>query len=112
MNNVDTICPWCFEIQDTGMIRKMTRCSMYMELDESKPSETAGPTMAHDKWNEVTDGDTEVCKNCKKEYQWRFRTIIVAECTRLQWAVPLTATAMTPKVVGLMPTKLEEDNEI
>jgi hypothetical protein len=101
MNRVDTICPWCFEIQDTGMIRKMARFNKFMEQDKVDP----------DKWEEVVSSDPETCKNCEKEYIWRFKTIVVAECTRIQWAIPLTAAAMTPKVVGLIPTKLEEKDD-
>jgi hypothetical protein len=111
MNKVDTICPWCFEIQDTGMIRKMTRANEYMQLDEAAAAVTAGPAFNPDKWDEVVSGDSETCKNCGKEFVWRFKTIIVAEATRIQWAVPMSATAMTPKVVGLMPTKHTEDDD-
>jgi hypothetical protein len=110
-NKVDTICPWCFEIQETGMIRKMTRANEYMQLDETAAAATAGPSFDPDKWDEVVITDTEICKNCDKEFTWRFKTIIVAECTRIQWAVPLSAAAMTPKVVGLIPTKPEGESK-
>lgn len=96
MNRVDTICPWCFEVQDTGMVRKMTRASQYMQQDENDP----------DKWEEINSGSLETCKNCGKEYAWRLTTRVVAETTRLDWALRPSATAMTPKVVGLMPHEL------
>jgi hypothetical protein len=101
MNKVDTICPWCYEVQDTGIIRKMTRLNEYMEQGETDA----------DDWREVVNTASEVCKNCGKDYIWRFKTIVVAEATRVQWAVPMSATAMTPKVVGLIPYPNEEKDD-
>ena len=101
MNRVDTICPWCFEIQDTGIVRKMTRVNEYMQQDEKDP----------DQWGEIKSSSHETCKNCNKEFLWQLRPILVAEVSKLEWSVPKSATEMTPKVVGLMPHKLKENED-
>ena len=99
MNNVETVCPWCLEVQDTGMIRKMTRANSYMQLDEKDP----------DKWDECVVSAHETCKNCNQEFIWHFRTIIVAEVSKVEWSVPPTAGSLVPKVVGLLPKKGEQE---
>lgn len=101
MNNVETICPWCFEIQDTGTIRKMSRANSYMQQDEKDP----------DKWDECVSSAHETCKNCNQEFIWQFRTIIVAEVTKVTWHLPPSAGSIVPKVVGLMPHKLKEEDK-
>jgi hypothetical protein len=102
MNRVDTICPWCFEIQDTGVVRKMTRrANEYVQQDPLDP----------DCWEECLSSSHETCKNCNKEFIWQLRPIVVAEVSKLEWGQPLSAAAMTPKVVGLIPTKLEEKDD-
>ena len=97
MNRVDTICPWCLEVQDTGVIRKMTRANEYVEQDKLDP----------DLWPEIESTGHETCKNCNKEYIWQLRQIVVAEVSKLEWSLPPSAGSLVPKVVGLLPKKGE-----